>query len=64
MIPIAHGSLMEVGDIPVDDGAGKSHTYGCAAVIVFDSVIDLRNAIKYGEIKARYRDESREEHGP
>jgi len=55
MMSIAKGNLIEVGDIPVDDGTGKLHTYKCAAVIVFDSMSDLQNAIRYGEIKARYR---------
>jgi len=54
-MPIAKGVLVEVGEIPVDDGTGKLHTYSCAALIVFDSTSDLQHAIRYGEIKARYR---------
>lgn len=55
MKPIANGSLVEVGDIPVDDGTGKTHTYQRAAVIVFDSLDDLQKAIRHGAIEARYR---------
>jgi hypothetical protein len=53
--PIAKGRMFEVGDIPVEDGNGGLRTYKCAALIVFDSVDDLRNAIRYGSIEALYR---------
>lgn len=51
MTPIARGRAVELGDIKTVAHDGGTDEHEMAMLVVFDSMSDFRNAVKYGSLQ-------------